>query len=66
VCAQTIDQNKDRFIDASDLAAYLASIGESIPGDTVRQMIAEADTDGDNKLSATEFSVIFRKIEGVA
>ncbi len=59
---QFFDENLDGFISLSELqAVYRQAAAESggaveIPKDDVlRQMIAEADSDGDGKLSEDEF-----------
>lgn len=49
------DKNRDGFIDNEELKTVLLSLGENITDDEISDMIREADIDGDNKVSYTEF-----------
>ncbi|CAG0914040.1 unnamed protein product [Notodromas monacha] len=49
------DKDGDGFITASEFSQVMTQLGESIPESDIQDMIAEADTDGDNRMSYEEF-----------
>ncbi|CAF0977118.1 unnamed protein product [Didymodactylos carnosus] len=52
------DKNRDGFIDKDELYDMLKRLGENITEEDVVDMIEEADTDEDNKVSYEEFKAI--------
>ncbi|CAF0792359.1 unnamed protein product [Didymodactylos carnosus] len=52
------DKNRDGFIDKDELYDMLKRLGENITEEDVIDMIDEADTDEDNKVSYEEFKAI--------
>lgn len=49
------DKDKNSKLSAEDLAATIAELGDKIPMDDVREMIREADLDGDGEVSQDSF-----------
>lgn len=49
------DRNGDGFLDASELKATMASLGERVTDAQAAEMIVEADSNGDGKLDFGEF-----------
>lgn len=50
-----MDLDKDGFISFEDLRLFLESIGEQRSDEQVRQMLRDADVDGDEHISYDEF-----------
>ncbi|TGZ64252.1 hypothetical protein CRM22_006466 [Opisthorchis felineus] len=49
------DCDGDGFIDATELEKTMTSLGETLSREDIMDMMREADTDGDGKVSFTEF-----------
>lgn len=52
---KVFDRDGDGLISANEMLLALRDLGEDITGDKVKEMITEADLDGDGKLSYDEF-----------
>lgn len=50
-----MDLDKDGFISFQDLKLFLQSIGEQRSEEEVREMLRDADVDGDQHISYDEF-----------
>ena len=49
------DKNKDGFVDAKELKKVTTTLGETLTNEEVDAFMAEADIDGDGRLSYDEF-----------
>lgn len=49
------DKDKNGFISAAELKHVMVSLGESVTDSDIRDMMREADTDGDGQISFDEF-----------
>ncbi|KAI9354569.1 calmodulin [Zopfochytrium polystomum] len=49
------DSNKDGLIDAEELVAALATFGEKVSLEEAKEIVNEADVDGDNLINLEEF-----------
>lgn len=49
------DKNGDGFITADELSLVMTNLGQSMSDDEVREMIGEADNDGDGRIDYEEF-----------
>ena len=59
---QSLDNDKDNFINAADLTAFLGTIGETVPAAMVKRMISEADMTGAGKLDKAALHNVFRQV----
>ena len=50
-----MDANKDGFVTKEELSNLLKGLGEEVTDEVVDEMIAIADTDGDNRVNFDEF-----------
>lgn len=63
------DTNSDGSVDATELAAQLEKgqaaqgTGQAKQGPTAAQMLSDFDSDGDGKISSTEFDAGFKKLD---
>ena len=49
------DRNKDGYVDAKELKKVTTTLGQTLTNEEVDAFMAEADIDGDGKLSYEEF-----------
>ncbi len=53
------DKNGDGFISASELRQVMATLGEHLSEEEIREMITEADVDGDGRVNYEGQSSLF-------
>ena len=54
-CFDQFDADGSGFIDAKEIENVCKALGVPVDGDAVNQLIADADADGDKKISYKEF-----------
>ena len=52
---EAIDRDKDKLISFADLKAFLLSINRPLEDEDIREMIRDADIDGDDHINEEEF-----------
>lgn len=48
---KVFDRDNDGFVSTEELARVMASIGETLTDEEIKEILCEADTDGDGKIS---------------
>ena len=57
------DKDGNGFISVPELSHVMISLGEEITEEEVKEMIKEADTDGDGQVSYEDFKKIYLSFE---
>jgi len=58
---RVFDKNGDGFISAAELRQVMATLGEHLSEEEIREMITEADVDGDGRVNYEEFVSMMSK-----